>query len=351
MRLRIDRNENIPYYRSRKTKDTNRRKYAKNMAKILVNIPVTEEHKKMLEEAAAGIPIEYTKPKLVNEEITKDATIIIGNVSHQYVKAATDLKWVQLNSAGNYGYTKPGVLRPGTLLTNATGAYGLAISEHMIGMLLMLIKNLNKYYDNQKQHVWHNEGRVSSIYGTKTLVVGLGDIGGDFARKMYALGSEVTGIRRHNTAKPDYLAGQYQLDALDELLPQMDIVALTLPAYGATEGLFTKERLQKMKPGAILINVGRGTLVDNLALAELLREGTLGGALIDVTDPEPLPEDHPLWDAPNALITPHVSGGFQLPETLTRIVKIACENLIRFRKGETLRNLVDFETGYKKFEG
>ena len=131
----------------------------------------------------------------------------------------------------------------------------------------------------------------------------------------------------------------------------MDIVALTLPAYGATDGLFTGERMMKMKKGAILINVGRGTLVDNLALAELLNEGYLGGALVDVTDPEPLPAEHPLWDAKNALITPHVSGGFQLPETLTRIVKIACENLVRFREGRELRNLVDFETGYKKFEG
>lgn len=321
------------------------------MDKILVNIPVTEEHKRMLEEAAAGIPIEYTKPKLVNEEVTKDATVIIGNVSHKYVQAAENLKWVQLNSAGNYGFTKPGVLKPGTKLTNATGAYGLAISEHMLGALLMLIKNLNKYYDNQKQHLWHNEGRVSSIYGAKTLVVGLGDIGGEFAKKMNALGSKVTGIRRHATAVPEYLEAQYQLDKLDELLPEMDIVALTLPAYGATDGLFTKERMMKMKPGAILINVGRGTLVDNVALAELLNEGILGGALIDVTDPEPLPEDHPLWDAKNALITPHVSGGFQLPETLTRIVRIACENLVRFREGRELRNLVDFETGYKRFEG
>lgn len=321
------------------------------MDKILVNIPVTEEHKKMLEDAAAGIPIEYTKPKLVNENVTRDATIIIGNVSHQYVKAAENLKWVQLNSAGNYGYIKPGVLKEGTLLTNATGAYGLAISEHMLGMLLMLMKNLNKYHDNQKRHIWHNEGRVSSIYGSKTLVVGLGDIGSEFAKKMNALGSEVYGIRRHKTEKPDYLAGLYQLNALDELLSEMDVVAVTLPAYSATEGLFTKERMLKMKQSGILLNVGRGTLVDNLALAELLNEEKLGGALIDVTDPEPLPEEHPLWDAKKALVTPHVSGGFQLPETLTRIVKIACENLVRFRNGQTLRNLVDFETGYKVFEG
>lgn len=320
------------------------------MDKILVNIPATEEHKRMLEEAAAGIPIEYTKPKLVNEDVTRDATIIIGNVSHRYVQAAENLKWVQLNSAGNYGFTKPGILKPGTLLTNATGAYGLAISEHMIGMILMLIKNLNKYHGNQKQHIWHNEGRVSSIYGAKTLVVGLGDIGSEFAKRMNALGSEVYGIRRHKTEKPDYLAGLYQLDALDELLPQMDFVAVTLPAYQETEGLFTRERMMKMKQSGILINVGRGTLVDNTALAELLNDGRLGGALIDVTDPEPLPEDHPLWDAANAIITPHVSGGFQLPETLTRIVKIACENLVRFRNGEKLRNLVDFETGYKVFE-
>ena len=138
------------------------------------------------------------------------------------------------------------------------------------------------------------------------------------------------------------------LEDLDQLLPQADVVAVTLPGTEATRGLINKERLAKMKEGAVLLNVGRGFIVDTEALCDALESGHLSGAGVDVTDPEPLPSDHRLWKIPTAVITPHVSGFYHLRETHERIVEIFAENLEHFRNGEPLRNQVDFSTGYRK---
>ena len=157
-----------------------------------------------------------------------------------------------------------------------------------------------------------------------------------------------TGIRKSRKPKPEYVDAQYTMEALPELLPQADIVALSLPGYSDTKGVIGEKELHLMKENTILLNVGRGTAIDSLALAKALQEGTIYGAGLDVTDPEPLLEDHPLWDAPHCIITPHVSGGYALPETLEKILELSIENLERYEKGETLHNIIDFSTGYVK---
>ena len=321
------------------------------MEKILVVLPVEERHKKLLQENAPEAEFTYCAVDKVTREQVQEATIIIGNVSPSLIKGTEKLKWLQLNSAGTDGYTVPGILPEGALLTNATGAYGLALSEHLLAMLLCLMKKLHLYGEDQKCHVWGDRGTVTSIYGSTTLVVGLGDIGSEFAMRMHALGSRVIGIRRNKAEKPDYLDGLYQMDALEEWLGKADIVAASLPGTKDTYQIFNADAFQKMKEGAFFLNIGRGTAVDTLALVEALNSGHLGGAGVDVTDPEPLPEKHPLWDAPNALVTPHISGNYHLPETFERIVRIAAENLAAFRDGEKLRNQVDFATGYRMFKG
>ena len=179
-------------------------------------------------------------------------------------------------------------------------------------------------------------------------VLGLGDIGGEFAKRAKALGARVIGVRRTGTDKPDFVDELIHTDKLDEYLPQADCVAITLPGTTATKGMFDAERMAKMKDGAILLNVGRGMIVDTDALCAALENGKLAGAGVDVTDPEPLPADHPLWKMENAVITPHISGGYHLQETHDRIVRIMAENLKRFLAGEPLRNVVDFSTGYRK---
>jgi phosphoglycerate dehydrogenase-like enzyme len=315
--------------------------------RILVVIPLNENEKERLQSKLPEAEYIYTTAGEVTEELVKSADIIIGNVPPQYIKGTNKLKWLQLNSAGTDGYCEEGVMPKGAYLTNATGAYGLALSEHMLGMLLEIKKKLNLYYINQKQHIWKDEGNVTSIEGSTTLVVGLGDIGGDFARKMKALGSYTIGIKRTPGQKPDYLDELYTMEALDDLLPRADVVALSLPGTKDTYHLFNKDKFNLMRKDAVILNVGRGSAIYTEDLCDALENGIISGAGLDVTEPEPLPAEHRLWDAPGVVITPHISGFFHLPETLRRIVNISIENLERFNRKESLRNIVDFKTGYR----
>lgn len=318
------------------------------MLEILVVMPVMEHHMALLKKAAPGCHFTVVPGSEVTKEQVHAADIIIGNAPAALITGTQRLKWIQLNSAGTDGYTQKGVLPEGTLLTNATGAYGLAISEHMLASLLYLMKKIHLYSADQRQQIWGDHGQVTSIFGSKTLVVGFGDIGGEFAARMHALGSSVTGIRRNKTEKPDFLDGLYQMEQLGECLKDADIVATVLPGTKQTYHVFDAAAFAKMKKGAFFINVGRGNAVDSYALAEALNSGHLAGAAVDVTEPEPLPQGHPLWTAKNILITPHISGNYHLQETHERIIRIAARNLERFLSGNSLENIVDFNTGYRK---
>lgn len=320
------------------------------MNRILVVIPVEEKHKRYLEDIGKSCQFEYAQVKTVTEEQVRRADIIIGNVSTAMLKEAECLQWIQLNSAGADAYCKPGILKDGVILTNATGAYGLAISEYMVGMSFMLQNKLYQYYGNQMGHQWKDMGKVTSVYGSTTLVIGLGDIGGEYAARMKALGSYTIGVKRTPGEKPEYLDELYTTERLDELLPRADFVSLSLPNTPNTIHLMDERRLRLMKPGAFLLNVGRGSAIDTDALCKVLEEGHLGGCGVDVTDPEPLPADHPLWDAPRMVITPHISGNYHLQETFERIVRIAGRNLEKFLAGQKgqMENQVDFQTGYRR---
>lgn len=338
---------------------------------ILVTIPCEEEQAALLRDAAPGAEFRFKGASsqrspadgliggqafagLLDEgpvmaEDVAWADGILGNVDPALLgENAKRLQWLQTFSAGVESYVKPGVLPQGCRLTNATGAYGLAISEHMLGMLLMLMKKLELYRDAQKQGSWLSQGAVRSLYGATVLVLGLGDIGGEFARRCRALGARVIGLRRSPGEKPDCVDEIYLTHDLDALLPQADVVAVTLPGTEQTRGLLNRERIAAMKHGAYLLNVGRGFIVDTQALREALESGHLAGAGLDVTDPEPLPAEHPLWQIPTAVVTPHISGYYYLAETYRRIVAICTENLRRFAGGEPLRNEVDFAAGYRR---
>ena len=315
---------------------------------ILVTIPMDEEQKKTLSAIAPDARVDYIPADQVTQDEAAQAEIILGNVPIPLLKGAKKLKWIQLNFAGSDNYAAPGVLPEGVILTNATGAYGLAISECMLAGILYLIKRLDQYQRNQEQHVWHNEGDVTSVEGSTTLVIGFGDIGSSFAQRMHALGSTVIGIRRNVTEKPDYVSALYQLDKLDELLPLADFVSLSLPNSPQTQKVIGAKQLAEMKNSAVLINVGRGSAVDTDALVEALKVGQIGGAVLDVVHQEPLPADHPLWDAPHLLLTPHVTGNYNLPETLRRVVNIALRNLAAYLNGQPMESVVDFQTGYRK---
>lgn len=320
------------------------------MKKILITIPMEENHKEKIKNIAFDGKIKYCSASEIIKEDVCQAEIILGNVPAEFLKESKNLKWIQLNSAGANAYIEKGVLKEGVILTNATGAYGLAISEHMLAMVLALQKKICLYTENQKNHLWKDEGEVKSIYGSKTLVVGLGDIGGEFAKRMYFLGSKVYGIKKHKTELPFYIKKMYQMEELEEILPEFDIVAVSLPETKETINLFNKSKFDKMKKGALFLNVGRGSIVNSLDLCEALNSGKLGGAGIDVADIEPLPKENPLWEADNILITPHISGGYHLKETLERVRNTAIENLKSYYENKPMKNLVDFQTGYKKFD-
>lgn len=332
-----------------------------NEKRALVTIPTGERHRNLLQQAAPGwefrfrgtdtlvcAPQEALPGQPVTQEDVDWAQAILGNVPAAMLHGSPALEWLQTNSAGVEPYIRPGVLAGDTLLTNATGAYGLAIAEHMLGMLLELFKKLELYRDAQKSGAWQSQGAVKAVYGSTVLVLGMGDIGGEFAARCKALGAKVIGVRRSPRPCPEYADEVHLLEDLDSLLPHADVVAVTLPGTDATRGLMSRERLAKMKEGAVLLNVGRGFIVDTEALCDALERGHLSGAGVDVTDPEPLPPTHRLWNIPTAVVTPHISGFYHLRETHERIVGIFLENLRHFQAGEPLRNLVDFATGYRK---
>lgn len=315
---------------------------------ILVTPPVNDRQKEKLMAAAPGHELVFHVQNEVTEEDLKRADIILGNLNQPgRLKVCENLKWIQLNNAGTEGYCEPGIMPDNAVLANATGAYGLAISEHMIGCLFELRKKLHLYYRNQLAHEWKSEGFVDVVEGSNVLVIGLGDIGTSFGRKMKAFGCRVTGVKRRIGEKPDWLDELCGMDELERLLPQADVVAMSLPGNPSTYHVLNQERIALLKENAVVINVGRGTAIDTDALSEALYAGKIAGAALDVTDPEPLPADHPIWDAPNAIITPHISGGFALPETLEQIVDLFADNLRRYLSGCPLTNIVDPATGYK----
>ena len=319
------------------------------MIHVLAAMPFAPGHRQYLESIGTDCEFVYTSIEEATLEQVLWADVIFGNVNPGLVAQAEHLQWIQLNSAGTDDYCKPGILKPGTLLTNATGAYGLTVSESMVAMSFMLCRKMDLYLRNQVNHQWQSEGCVSSIWNSTTLVLGLGDIGREYARKMKALGSHVIGIRKRVKEKPDCVDEIYGMDQLDALLPRADFVALVLPSTPETYHMMDEQRLRRMKKGAYLINCGRGNAVDCDALNQILREGNgLGGAALDVTEPEPLPKDHPLWDAPRCILTPHVAGNFFLQETFERIVTIVGENFEKFLAGkkEEMRNPVNPAVGY-----
>lgn len=314
---------------------------------ILVALPLSQAQRETIRQAAPQFAYRFTTQETVTQEEILWADAILGNVPVDMIRQNQHLAWFQSNFAGPDPYLAPGVLPDDCLVTNATGAYGLAISEWMIGMWLALAKDLVLYRDRQHAHHWEAiERPVRSIAGARVLCVGMGDIGTCFARRVHLLGAEVVGVRRHASVCPDYCLRVVDTAHIDAELPEADVVALSLPGTPETYRLFDAARLARCKPGAILLNVGRGSTVDCDALAEAVRSGALYGAALDVTDPEPLPPEHPLWDLDTVLITPHISGRFSLPATLEKIVAIFAHNLQRYAAGQTLDNQMSRTTHY-----
>lgn len=309
---------------------------------VLVTLPVNDEQRKEFERVIeeAGHTVAFVTTNELRQQDVDAASIIVGYVPVGLLHASSSLAWMQTSTAGYDHLLAPGVLDKSTRLTNATGAYGQAVSEHMLAQLLCLMKKLHLYRDNQAQAVWADEGPVTSLVGAQVLVLGAGDVGTAFARLTHALGAHVTGMRRTHTTAQCPFERMITPSDLFNVLPHADVVASVLPSSPQTQGLADDKFFQAMKPGAYFLNAGRGDLVNTDALCQSLASGHLAGAALDVTDPEPLPANHPLWHEERVLITPHIAGWWHLQATLDNVVRICLNNLRAYFVGEPLANEV-----------
>lgn len=222
--------------------------------------------------------------------------------------AQHSIKWVHATSAGVDALLFPALVKSDLRLTNARGVFDLGIAEYVLGVVLLFAKDTLGNLRHQRSHEWrHRETEL--ISRKKALIIGAGSIGGEVARLLSAVGMEVTGVARSARDAP-YFKQVVASDDLEEYLPSADYVVLTAPLTLATEGLINRARLVLMKPESVLINVGRGAVVVTDDLAEALRQQVIAGAALDVLEPEPLPDNHPLWDIPNVVISAHMSGDF-----------------------------------------
>ena len=283
------------------------------------------------------------------EEELAAAEVIVGFPPVPRLSSAKNLRWLQIPWSGADGYADHPDFPAHVILTNATGAFGRPIAEYAFGAVFTLMRRFHQYRDCQKEAKWQRQGDELSPTGKHVLILGAGDIGTNAARLFKMMDCRITGVRRVVRNVPQEFDAMITLEQVDEYLPEADIVICCMPHTPLTQGFFTKARFEKMKSTAIFVNVGRGTLVDHEALAEVLNEGKIYGAALDVTNPEPLPENHPLWKCRNVLITPHVSGqtfaGLKDKEDF--FFRMCRENLEAYRDGKPLQNRVDLKTGYR----
>jgi phosphoglycerate dehydrogenase-like enzyme len=266
--------------------------------------------------------------------------------------AAPNLRWVHTGSAGVERFID--LVRahaPHAVLTNGSGTMAQPIAEFVLAQIFAAAKNLPFFWRAQQQHEWSNRSAPlphAEVSGSRLLILGLGSIGQSLARMAAGVGMEVWGMRRTPLAPGETVANVSRVMATDAdwrgMLPAADYVAVCLPLTPATRHLIGAAELARLRPTAWIINISRGAVINEVALAAALAAGQIGGAALDVTETEPLPPDSPLWDLPNAIITPHVS--WRSPEIDRRSLDLFFDNLRRYRAGEPLLNVVPFDVGY-----
>jgi phosphoglycerate dehydrogenase-like enzyme len=269
--------------------------------------------------------------------------------SAEFVKAAPNLRWVQAHSAGVDRYLgRPELVKSERIVfTNMRGVHGPAIADHVFAGLLALTRRLPGYLDNQRRAHWGDapgEAQAIALHGRTLLVVGLGGIGTEIARRGHGFGMRVWATRRSDAPAPDFVDRCERSEKLLELLPEADVVAIAVPLTSETDHLFDAKAFAALKPGAYLVNIARGKVVDTAELVAALKSGRLAGAALDVTDPEPLPAEHELWKLANVVITPHIAADAVLTDE--RRFELFTENVRRFGAGEPLLNVVDGAAGY-----
>jgi phosphoglycerate dehydrogenase-like enzyme len=284
--------------------------------------------------------------KECTERDVAEADVITGHPSPQWLKNASKLRWLHLQSAGVNGYEKRELYaREDVIVTRAAGVHAPAMAEHALAMALSLTRKLPELYKNQLSGAWQAVHARGEVHGADVLMLGTGYLASEITPLVKAFGCRITGIRR-DTSKPvpaDY-DRMLPPEKLHEALAWADYIFSTLPLTEKTRHILDRAAFAAVKPGAILVNIGRGGTIDHEALLEALKDGRLAGAGLDVTEPEPLPEGHPLWKAPNVIITPHCSAWSEATDR--RRYDTFLRNLDLFIRGEPLPGRIDFDAGY-----
>ncbi|HWN37373.1 MAG TPA: D-2-hydroxyacid dehydrogenase, partial [Gammaproteobacteria bacterium] len=284
-------------------------------------------------------------------EAVAGADVLVGLCTPEIVARGTSLKWIQLLNAGaDSCATIPPVAQRGILVTNLQRIQGPHMAEHAIALLLSLARALPVYAAEQNAGAFTRGFRETrgerpiEIEGKTLLVVGLGGIGTEVAKRAHGLGLHVIATRNSRREGPDYVEYVGLADEYRTLAARADVVVNSTPLTPETRGMFDAQFFAAMKDDAFFINIGRGESVVTADLTAALQKGTIGGAGLDVTDPEPLPAGHPFWSMSNVIITPHIatSSDYRSDRTFT----LVAENVRRYVRGDAVLSVVDLAAGY-----
>ena len=320
------------------------------MKKLLVNIVnLNGAQRRSIAKAAEGRGFECKicdgDAEALREAV--DAEILF-TANPDLARASKALKWLCVPSAGAEAYLDDSLYaQPEARLTNSSGAYGVTIAEHIVMVTLMLMRRMLDYADVVASRQWERGLPIRSIRGSRITLLGTGNIGQEAAARLRAFGPEsIIGVNRSGRHPGGEFDAVCSLNGLDDALRETDLLIMSLPGTPETAGIMDARRLSLLPTGAYLVNVGRGSAIDERTLETLLRSGRLAGAALDVFATEPLKPQDPLWDCPRLLITPHVSGNMTLPYTVERIVSQFLEDFENYCDGRPLKRLVDRRAGY-----
>ena len=288
--------------------------------------------------------------KGMDEEIVDAEILVAWSIRPEQIAAAKKLRWIHSPAAAVHQLIFPELVNSEIVLTNAREVHGPVVAEHVVALIFALAKKIAGSVRLQEKHIWGQQilwdepPRIREVAGATVGMVGLGSIGRPVVKSAKALGMRVIAVREHAEKGSESADAVFGPAQIDEVFRQADYIVLAAPVTASTKAIANAERLALMKPDACLINVGRGQLVDEAALAAALREKKIGGAALDVFPKEPLAADSPLWDVPNLLITPHTAA---LTDKLwERHYALFSENLQRYLNGKTLWAVVDKLKGY-----
>jgi phosphoglycerate dehydrogenase-like enzyme len=253
---------------------------------------------------------------------------------------AKNLKWMHSLAAGVERYARGNQFPPNILLTKTKGTYGAIMAEYVVGYILAITQDMRKMFKNKERKRWE-PFTVDSIRKKVVGVMGLGSVGAAIAHRVHLMGAEVIGLEEQEKSLP-YITLEYSVEETEEFLNRSDFVVIAIPLTDYTEGIFGEKEFSMMKRGAYLMNVSRGPLVQEKALLKALKEGPIAGAVLDVFQQEPLPENHPLWNMDNVILTPHISG----PAIPKAIAQVFLRNLRKFEEGKKLEGVVDRQKQY-----